>query len=364
MKLYNKSKTGKIIEWSIEISDNKYRAITGQVGGSLITSDWTTCKGKNIGRANETTPNQQAIREVEAKIKKKKEEGYVEDPNLLEDRDGSVQEIVMLAEKYKEFCKDIPDNEILYAQPKLDGIRCKGKNTGLLSRKGKTFVGTPHILAELNKFNLGIDMPLDGELYNHEFKDDFNAIVSIVKKAKPTEEDLKLSEELMQYHIYDIQATGVFSTRWKHIQYLFNTYGFKYLKMVPTFAITKSQVDEYHDKFVALGYEGIIIRRDTEYEFFRSKNLLKLKHWIDEEFEIIDIEEGIGNRSGMMGRIVLKMKDGKIFGSNAKGTHDYYKELLKNKDNYIGKMATLRYQNLTPEGIPRFGTVVAIRDYE
>lgn len=364
MKLYNKNKSGKIIEWDIEVDNDKYRTITGQVGGTLITSNWTTCKGKNIGRSNETTSNQQALKEVEAKIKKKKEEGYVEDPNLLKDKDGSKQEIVMLAEKYKDFIDTISFDEILYVQPKLDGIRCKGKNTVLLSRKDKPFVSTPHILKELQKFHLGESIPLDGELYNHDFKDDFNAIVSIVKKAKPTEKDLQLSEKFMQYHIYDIQAPGVFSTRWKHIQYLFQNFNFKYLKMVPTFAIKKDQVDEYHDKFVALGYEGIIIRRDAEYEYFRSKNLLKLKHWMDEEFEIIEIEEGIGNRSGMMGGIILKTKDGKIFTSNAKGTYDYYKELLINKNKYIGKMATLKYQNLTPDGIPRFGVVIAIRDYE
>jgi DNA ligase-1 len=119
-----------------------------------------------------------------------------------------------------------------------------------------------------------------------------------------------------------------------------------------------------HDMYVDQGYEGIIIRRNAEYEYFRSKNLLKLKHWIDEEFEIIDVLEGIGNRSGMMGKLVLKMKNGETFEANAKGTYAYYKELLINKKDYIGKMATLKYQNLTPAGKPRFGTIIAIRDYE
>jgi hypothetical protein len=38
--------------------------------------------------------------------------------------------------------------------------------------------------------------------------------------------------------------------------------------------------------------------------------------------------------------------------------------LLKNKKNYIGEMATVRYQNMTPDGKPRFGVIVGIRNYE
>ena len=361
MKLYNKSKTGKIIEWSIEIEGSKFRAITGQVGGNLITGAWTTCVGKNIGRSNETSPEEQAIKEVEAKIIKKKEEGYRETVEELIDVDGSVQEIVMLADKWKDCEKDISDDEILATQPKLDGIRCKAQKE-LVSRKNKIFVACPHILEEVKKLNL--DFALDGEMYNHDYKADFNAIVSIVKKSKPTTEDLQLSEKLMQYHIYDCMASGTFLERYKLLVDLFANNKFKYLKLVPTRLINKKDVNLMHDMYVDQGYEGIIIRRNTPYEYFRSKNLLKLKHWIDEEFEIIDVLEGIGNRSGMMGKLLLKMKDGKTFEANAKGTYTYYKELLVNKRNYIGKMATLKYQNLTPAGIPRFGTVIAIRDYE
>lgn len=362
MKLYNKAKTGKIIEWSIEIEGSKFRAITGQVGGNLITGSWTQCLGKNIGRSNETSPEEQAIKEVEAKIVKKKEEGYRETIEELDEVDGSVQEIVMLAEKWKDFEKNVPADETLYTQPKLDGIRCKGDSKKLVSRKNKEFISVPHILKEIQEAN--IDFILDGELYNHELKDDFNEIVRLVKRTKPTEEDLVSSENMVQYHVYDCMIKGAFGARNKALQDLFSKHKFKYLKLVPTRIITRKDVDTMHDMYVSQGYEGIIIRRNAEYEYFRSKNLLKLKHWIDEEFEIIDVLEGIGNRSGMMGKILLKMKDGKTFEANAKGTYVYYKELLVNKKNYIGKMATLKYQNLTPAGIPRFGTIIAVRDYE
>lgn len=363
MKLYNKAKTGKIIEWSIEIEGPKFRAITGQVEGKLITGAWTTCEGKNVGRSNETTPEEQAIKEVEAKIIKKKEEGYKETITELDSVDGSVQEIVMLAEKWKDCQKNIPDDEILYAEYKYDGIRCKSSNYKLVSRKNKEFVSIPHILKEIQDAN--IDFELDGELYNHELKDNFNEIVSLVKRTKPTEEDIINSEKMVQYHVYDCMIKGAFGARYKTLQDLFSKHQFKYLKLVEAFPIVKSQVNTYHDSFVELGYEGIIIRRDTEYEYFRSKNLLKLKHWVDEEFKIVDVEEGTGNRSGMMGKFILKNnKDDSTFKANAKGTFTNYKEWFNNKHLYIGKEVTLRFQNYTPDNVPRFGTIVAIRDYE
>jgi len=85
---------------------------------------------------------------------------------------------------------------------------------------------------------------------------------------------------------------------------------------------------------------------------------------IDEEFEIVDVEEGTGNRSGMMGKFILKNDDGSTFKANAKGTFADYKEWLINKHLYIGLQATLKYQNRTPDNVPRFGNIIAIRDYE
>lgn len=358
--LYNKGKLNQIVSWEIEIEGGKYRAITGQLNGKKTTSEWTICKGKNIGKSNETTPEEQAIKEVAAKVKKKLEEGYVENIEELENKSGQVQEVVMLAEKYKDFESSIDDDEDLYVQPKLDGIRSKfTKEHILISRKNKPFNSVPHIINEAN----GVSFELDGELYNHDLYDDFNQIVSIVKKIKPTPEDLEISKNIIRHYVYDCFIEGKFSERYKALEELFEKNKFKYLVLVPTYKCKKAEINKYHDMFVELGYEGIIIRRDKPYEYFRSKNLLKLKNWIDEEYEILDIEEGIGNRSGMMGRIKLKINDTHFY-SNAKGTFAYYRDLLNNKDQYIGKFATVKYQNLTPDNVPRFGQVISIRDYE
>lgn len=361
--LYKKGKLNQIVSWEIEVSNGAYRTITGQLNGKKTISAWTTCKPKNVGKSNATSAQEQAIKEANAKTTKKLGEGYVTSIDELSDKKASEQEVVMLAEHYKDFMNDIPEDEFIYVQPKLDGIRSRMirniEQVELISRKNKTFVSVPHIVEELQV----LDSLLDGELYNHDLKEDFNAITSIVKKSKPTSDDLAESERIMQYHIYDVLSSDIFSKRYAYLQTLFEENKFKYLVLVPTYRIKKSEIDKYHKLFVSQGYEGIMIRRDTPYEFFRSTNLLKLKNLLDMECEIIDIEEGIGNRSKMMGRVKLKINN-KYFYANAKGDRKFYKELLDNKKEYIGKLATIIFQNFTPDGIPRFARIVAIRDYE
>jgi DNA ligase-1 len=100
------------------------------------------------------------------------------------------------------------------------------------------------------------------------------------------------------------------------------------------------------------------------YENKRSKFLLKRKEFVDDEFKILEITEGKGNRSGMFGRARLVTSSGIEFEANARGNEQFYIDLLKNKKNYIGEMATVRYQNMTPDGKPRFGVIVAIRNYD
>jgi DNA ligase-1 len=112
------------------------------------------------------------------------------------------------------------------------------------------------------------------------------------------------------------------------------------------------------------GYEGQIIRLDKPYEHKRSKYLLKRKEFKDAEFEIVDVVEGDGQRSGTVGYCVIKLPNDKTCKSNVKGTFQYLAELLKNKKELIGKMATVKYFCETPDGVPRFPYIIAIRDYE
>jgi DNA ligase-1 len=131
--------------------------------------------------------------------------------------------------------------------------------------------------------------------------------------------------------------------------------------MVETHVVNdEDEVTEWYENYVERGYEGQMLRTDGVYENKRSKNLLKHKSFIDEEYTIIDICEGEGNRAGTAGYFVFQTKDGKRFKSNVKGTWEETAEMLKNKKQLIGKEATVKYFNLTPDGIPRFPYVISI----
>jgi ATP-dependent DNA ligase len=252
----------------------------------------------------------------------------------------------------------------LASQPKLDGIRSLIKSDGMWSRTGKPIISAPHIFESLKPlFETNPDLIFDGELYADKFANDFNAICSIVKKTKPTSQDLLDSANVIQYHIYDLPSCD--NTFVKRFKTLFNM-------NLPTCCVVVSteQVDNendlmaYYEDYVNMGYEGQIIRLDEKYENKRSGNLLKHKSFIDEEYTILDIIEGIGNKTGMVGSFVFQNKEGEIFNSSPKFNWEVCKEMWDNRNELIGKEATVKYFNLTPNNIPRFPYVIAIRDYE
>lgn len=370
--LYKRAKNEKIQQWSIEVEGGRFRTTEGFVGGALTTSEWTVCQGKSIGKANETSPVQQAAKEVAAKIQKQKDKGYAD---KVENVDFARKKISpMLAHKWDDHKEWAITQKGLASQPKLDGIRCEATVDGLFTRNGKPILTAPHILIEaltLLSF-LPKGCKLDGELYNHDLKEDFNRITSLVRKQNPTTEELQQAENLLQYHIYDVDDTvlgekvGLFYQRLAALQHLAHNVALRHIKIVDTECLggpvpaMLNRLDEIYAGYQAAGYEGQMVRvTESKYEGSRSKNLLKRKEFQDGEFKILDIEEGKGDRSGMMGRIKFAG-----FDSNARGTHEYFKELLVNKKKYIGKKATVRYQNLTPDGKPRFPVMIAIRDYE
>ena len=358
--IYKKTKTGATQEWTIEVSDNKYRTHSGQCGGAITTNAWTVVYGKNVGKANGTTDEQQAMAEAVAKRTKKLESGYFEDVNNINEQQYFEP---MLAAKWEDYKDKI--QYPIYSQAKLDGIRCIVTKDGMFSRNGKPIVSAPHIIDSLrNLFVVNPDLILDGELYADKFANDFNTIVSLVKKTKPTDADLAESKKQIEYHIYDLPSSKKnFLHRAYDLGILFETYlemG-KYCRLVDTRkAENEEMVMEQYGLLVDAGYEGQILRLDAKYENKRSKSLLKHKSFIDEEFQILDIVEGEGNRSGTAGYMVFNTGEGKRFKSNVKGTWDETAEMLRNKKQLIGKQATIKYFNLTPDGIPRFPFVINI----
>jgi ATP-dependent DNA ligase len=253
-------------------------------------------------------------------------------------------------EKYSSLCFTVPT----YIQPKLDGIRCVSEDNTLLSRNDKAFVSLPHLLQ--SKYTL------DGELYSHSYRSNFNKIVSLVKKQQPTKADLEASCSI-EHWVYDMPSCkGVFSVRYRALQTAVQALRNPAIKVVPTYLVPKlTTLKELHQMFLEQGYEGSIVRLDLgDYEWKRSKQLLKLKDFHEEEFAIVDIEEGLGKREGTAGNLILALGDGRTFGAGVRGDFEYVQNVLKNKPAIIGRLATVRYFNKTPAGIPRFGVVTQI----
>ena len=358
--IYKATNSGKTQEWTIEVVGNKYRTISGQTDGKKITNEWTVVYGKNEGRANATTDKEQCMKEAIAKRTKKLESGYFEDmKNIYMEQYFEP----MLAAKWEDYKDKI--QYPIYSQAKLDGIRCIVTKDGMFSRNGKAIISAPHIFDSVKPlFETNPDLIFDGELYADKFANDFNKIVSLVKKTKPTADDLKESKELIEYHIYDLPSSDKnFIHRIYDLAILFETRRelHPHCRIVETYKVTSEDVvTELYEKYIEEGYEGQMLRLDGKYENKRSKNLLKHKSFVDEEYTILDICEGEGNRTGTAGYMVFETAEGKPFKSNVKGTWDETAEMLKNKKQLIGKQATIKYFNLTPDGIPRFPFVIGI----
>lgn len=353
--LYKYNTKGKAQQWQIVVDKNSFYTIEGQVGGKLTTSLPTYVEGKNIGKANETTAEQQAIKEARAKWDKKIAMGYNKEIS-------STKKFFepMLAQKYQKD-KIFPSEKRVFVQPKLDGIRCINQNNELMSRLGKPFTTCPHLHQST--------FLLDGELYNHKFKEDFNKIVSLVKRKDSTEEELKETSRLVQYWIYDFpDIEGPFSQRLAALNMFFSKNTNPSFIQVPTYEVFSDEdIDKYNDKFIEEGYEGTIVRIDGQnYENKRTNQLLKYKAWIDEEFKIIGYEEGKGSRVGTIGKFFMAHdKDRRNdFECNVKGDFDYLRQIWNDRDSYVGKSATVKYFNRTPlkeNGLgdkPRFGYII------
>jgi len=360
--LYSKRSDGKIQEWWIEVDGDKYRMVSGIINGEHVTSNWTVAQPKNAGRANATTAVEQAISEAKSAWQKKRDLKYFETAKEAEE---SEQFKCMLAQKFNDY-----EDEVTYpvwTQPKLDGMRCDTTVGAMVSRNGKLIVSAPHILKALEPiFAEDPSLRFDGELYCNKLANDFNAIISHVRKTKPTAEDLKASAEAIQYWIYDLPSHGgKFSERSAALETLLKKHPHPSLVFVPTYLAANRQIlDSFYEKWLEEGYEGQMVRIDSAYENKRAKCLLKRKEFEDGEFEILGVYEGIGNRAGTAGYMAFKTKDGKPFKSNIKGGMEWYKKLWLEKDELVGKQATLRFFKPTPDGIPRFPFVHSIRDFE
>ena len=276
---------------------------------------------------------------------------------------------------YKAGIKPIDFSEQVYIQPKLDGVRCLFTKDGAFSRTGKQFMNVKHIEDELQPlFSDYPNLILDGELYNHALKNDFEKIISLVRKQKPNPFERSEAYELIEFHWYDIIDDDndiLFIDRSKFIHELLSDF-FPGADAHHVFSLVTIRVDSLdkaraiHDANLAGGFEGSIIRLNRVYECKRSYNLQKFKDFSDKEATIIDHVEGKGKRAGTLGKFIMRDEAGIEFGCPpGKGfTHADLRVILENINHYIGKTATFTYFERTKANSYRHPQFKAIRNYE
>lgn len=336
--------------WVVDVIQNEQmvtiRRTFGKRNGKMQIQERNVVSGKNIGKKNETTPYQQACREAESLWKKQQEtHGY-----QIEGSGSSSPHVQkpMLAHPFEKHAHKI--KYPCYVQPKLDGVRMMMYPDGtMISRTGKPFQQFPHLKCHPTHI-------LDGELYIRNTS--FDIISGLCRNKQITNDTTKL-----EYHVYDVcDITKSFRDRFVQNKLTLQS---KLFKVHTDICQNYEDIETYHQLYIQQGYEGIMIRNmDGLYEVNkRSYHLQKLKLFHDEDFLITNVKEGDGID---IDTAILQCvtKDGKSFWVRPTGTREYRSHLLHSFENYKDKYLTVKFQNITEQGIPRFPVGVAIRDYE
>ena len=277
--------------------------------------------------------------------------------------------------------KPINYEDKIFMQPKLDGVRCiiqresdfpgqeslASFSVKAYSRTGKEWKNIDHILFNLRQFFFfNPDVVLDGELYNHDLRDDFNKIISLVRKQKPTDQDRLDAEKMIQFNCYDIiDESLTFEERntfirdnvpRNHCVFHVNT----------VYAYDDKHAKANHKVNLENGYEGSILRTNDKYACKRSHNLRKFKDFHDAEATIVGYLDGKGKRTGTIGKFIMQDDEGNKFGCPP-GKGYNYKDLavmLNDIHKYIGQRATFTYFERTKANSYRHPLFKALRNYE
>jgi len=368
-KLYKKTSTGKIQEWDVKVSVDIFNAEVaivnnyGQVGGKIQESREIISEGKNIGKANETTEVEQAHAQAKARWEKQLKKGYAQ---TIEDAQAGITDDVIeggvfpiLAHKFAE-----QGHKIKYpalAQPKLDGHRCTSQYgdaaVTMWSRTRKPITSIPHIVEALE--NCGLADRFDGELYNHEYRDKFEDLTSLIRQEEPKE-----GYENIQYHVYDLALDNLPNNEREIIlDGMRDIFEGTPVHIVETIVVNnEDELYAYLDDCLARGYEGCMVRNmDGMYKHKRSYDLQKLKKFDDAEFKIVGVK--VSTKGIMAGKAVFicqlpntgeDLTEENTFDCKLRGNMDKLKEYADDPSLVIDKILTVKFQGYTKYGKPRF----------
>ncbi len=338
--LYKCDAAGDLQSWEIRSSDFEIEIEWGAYGGVsqqyIEYVDW--------GLAGRTREEQLDSR-IQSRINKKTDAGYVYDAGVARSQPATNAmglKKPMLALPISK-CKDVTWDGS-YLQYKYNGHRClihrKDNELIAYSRNGKVINSIPHILTPALLARMHNKLTIDGELYLHGTA--LQKISSYVTKLQ--DQSLALT-----YVCYDAMIPGEYKTRLNFIRTAFhNTANFK---IAPTFLNPKPEKIKIELELTIIkGYEGLMLRQPGfEYaDGKRSKALLKIKQWLDDEFVVIAIKPSVDGWA----ILTCRMQSGVTFEVTAPGTHRQKEKALENRDDYIGRMVTVQYANLTEAGKP------------
>lgn len=355
--LYKKTSAGEDQSWSIQVTGNKIVTRWGRFTGAQQTATETIESGKNAGRANQTTPEEQALLEAQAQWDKKLKRGYVQD--LAAARSGEVDASIqggifpMLAHKFCDHGGKIVYPA--YVQPKLDGHRCIAMASGLWSRTRKPIASMPHIVEALHGV-LG-DTVLDGELYSDAHRDRFEELSSLIRPAYA-----KPEHRQVQYHIYDCVMPGTFAQRWAFLVEKLHRVTHPLVLVQTILVHSEDELMAAFEQFRAQGYEGAMVRNAAGlYVNQRSYDLQKVKEFDDAEFEVVGVSEGRGKLAGH-GIFVCRTPEGARFEAKMIGQLEHLRKYHQNPDLAIGRKLTVQFQGYTTKsGVPRFPVALRLQ---
>ena len=340
-----KKENNKIRFWKIYIinknSSAEIRTEYGLIGGK-VTKPAPQIIDKPIGKK---TPYERAV-----KLAKTKWENYQitkkYSTNKISSSSSSSSTINFQPMKPSDYEKNSAHiNFPAYLQPKLDGFRLfvykKNGSLLMLSRQGKPIEHLMNLRKELEKiFEDYSNIVLDGELIGDGI--DIHKLKSLLSRKELTNIEKKEIEKLT-YNIFDlIEINNLeisFHNRLELLKKIVKNY--KYIRLTPTYIVkNKEEINDYFTQFINEGKEGAIIRNFSGKYKMRasSKDVQKIKLYFEEDFEIVDFDEGKGEEKGVVIWIVkcLKNKD-RTFRVKPKGSREQKREWFKKGKEYIGK---------------------------
>jgi DNA ligase-1 len=420
--LFKRDSRGSVRVWTVAVYEEGghgvIRTITGLRGGKQVHSSRTVRSGKNLGKANATTPVTQAVAQAQALVRKRRKEGYASDEDAggfgeeVEGADASASSsasasvtsieppIPMLAKDYQKLSKTahkkLIDGRQLYAQWKIDGIRCLAEvradgSVVLTSRTGHRYRHLQHlekaVAALAVSHGLGPGTVLDGELFTPALP--FEEISGVARRAMKDGAPSKGTEQFLalQLWVFDLFERGQeavsFQERWERLASLGlpaapvidRGSGAAVAKdigrRVPLVIVRTDRLggigdlDAFHSRSVESGFEGSIIRDGTaSYTHGRSGGLLKKKDFLTEEFPIIGFKEGEGRFEGtVIWECDAAKGEGEVksFWVTPRGSLEHRRELLLSAAASVGKQLTVWFQERTEGGVPRFPIGLAVR---